>query len=219
MSDQTEQPEEAPESPPAEDKRLTQEQFEFELGKRLARERAKYADYDDLKAKAGQWDEHEETQKSELEKLQGQIAKAEQAAQEALAERDSALIRNVVMLEAGKQGVPQERLAAALKLLDSSLLTPEKDGTVSGVEDAVKALLEASPFLLADDSKPPAPQLDSGAGGGARPGKGIVLTPLQREMARVSGMTEEAYIEYLQKQKGKAMDTNIPIELRSTEDG
>lgn len=46
----------------------SQEQLNALLGDRLARERAKYSDYDDLKAKAAKFDQAEEANKSELEK-------------------------------------------------------------------------------------------------------------------------------------------------------
>lgn len=46
----------------------SQEQLNALLGDRLARERAKFADYDELKAKATKFDEAEAKNKSELEK-------------------------------------------------------------------------------------------------------------------------------------------------------
>ena len=56
------------------------------MGERLAREHAKYADYDDLKAKAAKYDEQEEASKSELQKalekadaLQRQVDQMEKA--------------------------------------------------------------------------------------------------------------------------------------------
>lgn len=60
----------------------SQEEFEKALGKRLERERAKFADYDDLKARAARLDEIEESQKTELQKLQERAATAEQRASE-----------------------------------------------------------------------------------------------------------------------------------------
>lgn len=52
---------------PAE-KTFTQSEMDAILGDRLKRERAKYADYNDLKAKAAKFDEAEAASKSELEK-------------------------------------------------------------------------------------------------------------------------------------------------------
>lgn len=55
----------------------TQEDLDKIIGKRLAREREKYAGFEDLKAKAEKYDAIEEGQKTELQKLQERIEKAE----------------------------------------------------------------------------------------------------------------------------------------------
>ena len=47
---------------------FTQEEVNAIVGKRLAEEKGKYADYDVLKAKADKFDEAEEASKSELQK-------------------------------------------------------------------------------------------------------------------------------------------------------
>lgn len=47
---------------------FTQEEVNSIIGKRLAEEKGKYADYDVLKAKADKYDEAEEANKSELQK-------------------------------------------------------------------------------------------------------------------------------------------------------
>lgn len=51
---------------------FTQSELEAIIGDRLARERGKYADYDDLKGKASELDKIREAEKTDLEKLQGQ---------------------------------------------------------------------------------------------------------------------------------------------------
>lgn len=55
----------------------TQEKFDEMVRERLARERAKYADYDELKAKAAKFDEAEEARKSDLEKANERISELE----------------------------------------------------------------------------------------------------------------------------------------------
>lgn len=55
----------------------TQEDLDKIIGERLSRERKKYAGFDDLKAKAEKYDAIEEGQKTELQKLQERIEKAE----------------------------------------------------------------------------------------------------------------------------------------------
>ncbi len=56
------------------------------MGQRAARERAKFADYDDLKAKAAKLDEFEQANKSEQERLADELSVAKQAAEAAKAE-------------------------------------------------------------------------------------------------------------------------------------
>lgn len=160
--------------------------------------------------------ERTEAEKSELQKAQDALAEAQRQATAAQAERDGAIVRNAVLVEAGKQGVPQERLEAALRLIDLNVLSIA-EGEVEGVEEAVKSMLTANPFLLGD--QPLAPPLDSGAGGGTRPGKGIRLTPLQEHLADISGMTREAYADYLRKQAERPEESIPPNFLRSSEDG
>lgn len=55
----------------------TQEQLNKILGDRLARERAKYADYSELQEKAAKFDAAEEAAKTELEKALSRAEKAE----------------------------------------------------------------------------------------------------------------------------------------------
>ena len=56
------------------DKTFTQAELDAIIGDRLARERAKYADYEILKGKAAKFDEAEEAGKSELQKAQEQLS-------------------------------------------------------------------------------------------------------------------------------------------------
>ena len=74
---------------------FTQAEMEAIIGDRLKRERAKYADYEELKGKAAKFDEAEQAAKSDLEKaveerdaLRAQLDKleAERARAEAVAE-------------------------------------------------------------------------------------------------------------------------------------
>lgn len=76
--------------------------------KRLARERAKYSDYSDVKAKAAKFDELEEEKKSELDKLASKATKAEQRAIAA----EQALLKSEVARE---KGVPVALLTGSTK--------------------------------------------------------------------------------------------------------
>lgn len=55
----------------------SQEEFEQRLGKRLERERGKFSDYDDLKAKAAKLDEIEAANQTEAEKAAARLAALE----------------------------------------------------------------------------------------------------------------------------------------------
>ena len=52
----------------ADDKTFTQAEMDSIIEGRLARERQKYADYDDLKEKASKYDEYQAQNKTELQK-------------------------------------------------------------------------------------------------------------------------------------------------------
>lgn len=52
----------------ADDKTFTQAEMDSIIEGRLARERQKYADYDDLKEKASKYDEYQTQNKTELQK-------------------------------------------------------------------------------------------------------------------------------------------------------
>jgi hypothetical protein len=64
MPDNTEQVENTAQA----GKTFTQAEMDAIIGDRLARERAKYADYSEIKAKAAKYDEAEEANKTELQK-------------------------------------------------------------------------------------------------------------------------------------------------------
>lgn len=101
-------------SKPAE-KTLTQSEVDRLLGERLAREREKYADYDDLKAAASRLKEIEDAGKSEQQKLADQLA----AAQRQIAERDAALAEatqaSLRATVAADKGVPASSLTGSTK--------------------------------------------------------------------------------------------------------
>lgn len=128
------------------------------IDERLERERKKYADYSDLKAKASKWQEHEDAQKSEVEKLTAQIADWQNRATQADTARKQTLIKSSVMAEAGRQNVPADRLEAAYKLLNVSDLKLEADDAIPNLSEAVARLLTDNPFLVATPGKPQAPK-------------------------------------------------------------
>jgi hypothetical protein len=105
------------------------------LGERLARERAKYADYEDLKAKAAKVDEATEASKTEAQKLADRIKAAEDRATAAestalrfrianeykLSQEDAMALEHVAS-EEGMKSIAERLRAAA----DSGRRTPPK---------------------------------------------------------------------------------------------
>lgn len=98
----------------------SQEELNKIIEKRLARERSRFEDYDDLKAKAQKLDDIEAANKSELEKVNDAKAAAEKAAAEAQAE---ALRWKV----AAKHGVSDEDAELFLTGTDEQTLTRQAE--------------------------------------------------------------------------------------------
>lgn len=131
---------------------FTQADIERIVGERLARERSKFGDYDDLKAKAAQFDELESKNKTELEK-------AREAAQTAQTERDQALnhardlmVRAALLHAATAAGAVDPE--AVVQLADRSEVTIDDAGAVTGADTAVKALLDTKPYLVKNTEGP-----------------------------------------------------------------
>lgn len=100
----------------------------------------------ELRAKAAAHDEASAASQTELEKATAAREDAEAKAAQAIARANETLVRASALSELAKQGVTN--VDGALRALDKTGLTVEDDGTVSGVEEAVKALLEAIPEFV-----------------------------------------------------------------------
>lgn len=97
-------PPKAPEfTPPA-----SQADLDRIVTERLAREKAKFADYDDLKSKASKLDELEAANKTELEKATARAEAAER-------ERDEARTQSLRAQVAADKGVPAASLLGTTK--------------------------------------------------------------------------------------------------------
>jgi uncharacterized protein YdiU (UPF0061 family) len=94
---------------PAETERtFTQAELDAIVGDRLKRERAKYADYEDVKAKAQQFDAAQEAAKSDLEKAVEERDRLKEQLEQWKAERDRA---EQVAKAAAEHGVDPALLA------------------------------------------------------------------------------------------------------------
>lgn len=172
-------------------KMFTQAELDAIIAERLSRQKAQYADYADLKAKAQKWGEVEEAQKSEAQKLAERAAKAERERDEAQQRSKARLIRAAFVAEAAKAGAahPEDVFALA----DTANVKLDDDDNVTGVAEAVQAVIAAGrvPTLQAQR----APSLDAGAGGGKRASEQerIALTDAELEQARKLRITPEQY--------------------------
>lgn len=169
---------------------------------RAARERKKYADYDDLKTKLSDFEKAEEDRKkaamTEIERAQAETAEALKKAQEAEEARSKTqdtvnqrLIRAELRLMAKELGVRTEALDDVFVLADRSAVTIGDDGEVVGAKEAVEALIKAKPYLAEAKKQPkqigePSNHDDKGA----QKSKEQILTGLA-EKARKTGRIED----------------------------
>lgn len=141
-----------PNTPPAGDPKpndpnpaegLTEDQlklaFQHPRFKELAAKAARAKELEEAQAKA---EEERAKQNGEFEKLAEQN-KAE--AEKWRGQYQSAVTNNAIIAAAVKAGVTDTD--AAIKLLDREGIKLNDDGTVEGVEEAVKSLIESKPYL------------------------------------------------------------------------
>lgn len=160
------------------------------LGERAKRERAKFADYNELKEAKTKLDEIETARLSELEQAQKLASDAQAKADEALQTSQSRLIRAEFTAAAAAAGAKHPRDAFALA--DRSAVALDDAGNVTGVEEAVAALVEQGRLVML--GKPVPPKLDGGAGDGERPSASTIkLSVEQEQTARDFGVTPEEY--------------------------
>jgi erythromycin esterase-like protein len=120
----------------------SQDEFDKRVSARIARERAKYADYSDLKAKAEQFDEIQQAAKTDTEKHLERISALEK---ELEGERFNTLRSQI----ASKKGVPAHRISGT---------TPEE--LEASADDYLAEVAE-----LAKQQRPKPSSLKSGATG------------------------------------------------------
>lgn len=179
-------PDPTPPAPPPEAKTFTQAQLDAIVKDRLAREQAKFAGFDEIAAKAAKFDEQEAANKSDLDKANARAEAAEKAAVAAKATVQDALKRVAVTTAAMKANAVDPD--AVFALLDQSKVTVADDGTVTGVDDAVKSLLESKPYLVGNQTPPPGGGADGGPRGAPVAGQ---LTQADLDRLRKEGKHDE----------------------------
>jgi hypothetical protein len=156
-----EEPENKPEA-----KTFTQDDVNKLLAERLGRVKSKYADYDDLKTKASEYEKAlEEKRLAELsaQERAEEIAKKFEAERNEYAKQLEDLksqaqrekVVNAFIKAAPGVNIPNDRIDAALKLADLAAVTVGENG-VEGLETVMGTLVEQYSFL-AETKKPQKP--------------------------------------------------------------
>lgn len=149
------------------------------INERLARQKAQFKDYDDLKSKAAEFDKQQEAQKSELEKTQSDLTRWQT---EAETWRSAAVSNTVKALAAADFADPDD----AVRNLDvSKYLDAGGDIDEKTIQADLAALLEAKPhYRRAEEQQSPrAPRPNQAQGSGGQP----VTDPAQELAAIVRG--------------------------------
>lgn len=123
-------------------KTFTQEQIDAIIAARLADERKKFADYDDLKAKV---QAAEEAQKTEAQKTADRLKELETTNQRLAAERQELTAKTAIIAAASGIGLDAD---AAVKLVDAKALKFDDAGNATNAADLVKAVAEKYPGLV-----------------------------------------------------------------------
>ncbi|MGG5762650.1 scaffolding protein [Bacillus proteolyticus] len=199
-----------------ETKTLTQEQVDDVVAKRLERERKKYEDYDDIKAKLVAFEKAEEERKkqemTEVKRLQAEKDEAAKKAVEAselaqkAQEKANARILNTEIKSVARSlnaNDPNDVLA----LLDKSDINVDEEDNIQGVESAVEALKASKPWMFKQ-------VIGVDASGGANP----ITNPKANELSALEKELVEAKTEALVNPKlaGKVTQLyNKILELKS----
>lgn len=152
------QDEPTPQSPPepesgGEQPTDTKESTTFtksQVGRMIAAEVRKYSDYDKLKADSEALQQLQQSQQTDMEKLQGRATSEEQRRIEL--EREIAELRLVRSVESRAQAkkIPT---SAAVKMIDVASVQYDDDGNPSNIDDLLDSLIETEPWLVQNGNR------------------------------------------------------------------
>jgi len=149
------------------DRTFTQADLDRIVQQRVVREREKFADYDDVKARAAEFDKLQEAQKTETQKAIERAEAAELAVTQATQQLRTTALRAGVIAEAARRDVVDPDAAVALLPMDA-VQWNETNGTWENISSALDALLEAKPYLVKPSGGTrPSGSADQGARGAA----------------------------------------------------
>lgn len=141
----------------------TQADLDRIIETRLARERARFADYDDLRTKAAQVDALTEASKTELER-------AVDAAKDETTEAERAKSNGRLVAAEARALAAEQKFrnpALAVRAVDLSDVKVDDDGEVdmAAIKTKLKSLSDADPYLVDDGKVRPKPDRSQGGGG------------------------------------------------------
>lgn len=168
-------------------RQFTQSDIERIAGRARAAERAKYADYDELKVRAEKADELERANMTEAQRKETMIAELQRKTIDAETKIAEMAINSDIRVRASQRGFVDPNDAVAL--INRSGIGYSDSTGVSGVADALAALMSAKAHLLTPNSHTP----NINAHGGAAPPVAKALSPLEKEAARLLTISEDDY--------------------------
>jgi hypothetical protein len=194
-----ETPDTNPEDKPADDgkapeKTYTQAEMDAVLQKRLKREKEKQAELDAKLKRLEEFEKAEEERKraamSEAERLKAEkeeaAKKAVEATEKAQKAQEAANQRIInTEIKSIARALNANDPADVLALLNKSAIEIDDDGNVAGVEDAVKALKEAKPWMFKQ-------AIGADAAGGSNPAKNPSVNELTAKEKELADLKSQA---------------------------
>jgi len=152
-------PELSPEAEPRPEPMFTQTELIAKIANRLARERRKYADYNDLKKKLSEYEtaeaERQKAAMTEQELLQAELDAAKKAMEAERAARkhdnerkNQTIIRTEFRVAALGVNIRAEAIDDAYTLADKTNFNVDDEGHVIGVKEALEELVASKPYLV-----------------------------------------------------------------------
>jgi hypothetical protein len=178
----------------APEKTFTQAELDEILAKRLKREKEKQAETDAKLKRLEEFEQAEEERKkaamSEAERLKAEKEEAEKKAQEhGEAAKKAQEVANQRIINTEIKSIARSLNANdpgdVLALLDKSAVEIDDKGDVKGIEEAVKALKEAKPWMFKS-------AIGADASGGSNPSKNPSLSELSAKEKELEDLKEQA---------------------------
>lgn len=201
---------ESSDTPTADVKTYTQDEINDIIAKRLERERKKFADYEDVKAKASEYETKLEEQRlaelSEKERAEELAKKFETELNELnsqLEAKENAIREQAIKNEFIKVASSANIIDVddAMKLSDLSAVSIGDDGAVVGVDDVIKTLVENKPYLVAKKQAQPIGQATNVSGGSSDKTAEQLLADAEAK-AKAGGLKERVAYAKLKQQLG-----------------